>query len=65
VSKIISRPSSNGLADTLVQTWAQQGLDGFLLSDPKTAQIETSHSLDESCGVRFRFFVDAPPRDPR
>lgn len=44
-----------GLAETLVNTWAQQGRDGFLLSDPQTAAIETAHTLDESSGVRFRF----------
>ncbi len=43
------------LADTLIDTWAQQGRDGFLLSDPQTVAIETAHALDESCGVNFRF----------
>jgi hypothetical protein len=44
-----------GLAETLVNTWAQQGRDGFLLSDPRTATIESAHALDERSGVRFRF----------
>lgn len=48
-------PALHGLADTLIDVWAQQGRDGFLLSDPQTAQIETRHAADEDCGVRFRF----------
>lgn len=43
------------LADTLIETWAQQGRDGFLLSDPKTVEIETAEVRDEPTGVLFRF----------
>lgn len=45
----------DNLAQLLIDTWAQQGRDGFLLSDPKTAKIETSTALDEQTGVPFRF----------
>ena len=45
----------NGVAATLVQTWAQQGRDGFLLSDPQTAEIGTSEVFDPRCQMRFRF----------
>jgi hypothetical protein len=43
------------LATCLIETWAQQGRSGFLLSDPQTAAIETKEALDPSCGVLFRF----------
>ncbi len=43
------------LADRLIETWAQQNRDGFLLSDPNTVEIETRETLDAACGVKFRF----------
>jgi hypothetical protein len=43
------------LARRLRQTWADQGRDGFLLTDPAKVEIPTREALDESCGVRFRF----------
>lgn len=51
----MTETNRNGLADELIRTWAQQGREGFLLSDPDTATIETREALDESCGVNFRF----------
>lgn len=47
--------ATNGLADRLLQTWAQQDRDGFLLSDPSAGAIETREVLDEACGVRYCF----------
>ncbi len=47
--------AAGGLAETLVNTWAQQGREGFLLSDPASAAIETRHAVDPQCGLRYRF----------
>jgi hypothetical protein len=47
--------AANGLAERLITTWAQQGRDGFLLSDPHAVQIETTHVHDAPCGVDYRF----------
>lgn len=44
-----------GLAGLLTDTWEQQARDGFLLSDPATAEIEERTSLDPISGVEFRF----------
>ncbi len=43
------------LARKLLDTWKQQAEDGFLLSDPATANIETSEVADPECGIRYRF----------
>ena len=43
------------LGDALIENWAQQGRDGFLLSDPDLSEIGTSHAEDSDCGVRFQF----------
>jgi hypothetical protein len=43
------------LADTLIETWAAQGRDGFLLSDPASAQIETHEASDPESEITFRF----------
>ncbi len=45
----------HGLAEQLIETWAEQGREGFLLSDPQTAEIGTKEVLDDACGVKFRF----------
>ncbi len=47
--------SCETLADTLVELWAKQGRDGFLLSDPATAQSEAREVLDAECGVSYRY----------
>jgi len=47
--------SSTNLADRLIETWAQQGREGFLLSDPESAEIETREHADARCGVTWRF----------
>lgn len=57
------QPNQN-LAQTLIDTWARQGQEGFLLSDPQSAHIETRTALDESCGVHFRFLW-MPHREAR
>lgn len=43
------------LAQALIDNWAQQARDGFLLSDPESARIETRTAEDPHCGVRYRF----------
>ena len=43
------------LADTLIETWEQQGREGFLLSDPASAEIGQREAHDERTNVRFRF----------
>ncbi|MFH1419351.1 MAG: DUF4922 domain-containing protein [Planctomycetota bacterium] len=43
------------LARQLLDTWAAQGRDGFLLSDPQTAEIATREAADDICGIGFRF----------
>ncbi len=50
-----TRPGENSLAETLTQTWRQQGRDGFLLSDLDSAEIETHLIEDESSGVLWRY----------
>lgn len=50
-----AKASGNSLAETLVDTWAAQGRDGFLLSDPASADIPTREFVDPSTGVPFRF----------
>lgn len=47
--------TQNDLAARLRATWAAQGRDGFLLSPPDTADIETRSVTDEQTGVAFRF----------
>lgn len=46
---------SSSLADKLVETWAQQGRDGFLLTDPARAGVEVREASDPGCGVTYRF----------
>ncbi len=43
------------IAGQLLETWAAQGRDGFLLSDPRTAEIGTREAADDICGIGFRF----------
>ena len=42
------------LADTLIQTWAKQGREGFLLAD-NSEHLETKLADDPQCGAQFRF----------
>ncbi len=43
------------LSNKLITTWAEQARNGFLLSDPETAVIETREAADADSGVTFRF----------
>jgi hypothetical protein len=43
------------LGEALVANWAQQGHDGFLLSDPAAADLEVKEAQDAESAVRFRF----------
>ena len=43
------------LADTLMDTWAAQGRDGFLLTDPAGAEILVREMVDPRCDVTYRF----------
>ncbi|MGD2107946.1 MAG: DUF4922 domain-containing protein [Phycisphaerae bacterium] len=43
------------LATTLIETWAHQGRDGFLLTDPSTVEIATREVVDPTNGVAYRF----------
>ncbi len=43
------------LGPKLLQTWAAQADDGFLLSDPKKVEIATREAADEASGVTYRF----------
>ena len=47
--------TNGNLANTLTETWARQGRDGFLLSDPASAEIETKIARDPATGAAFRF----------
>ncbi|MFH1747267.1 MAG: DUF4922 domain-containing protein [Planctomycetota bacterium] len=47
--------TNNSLAAELSATWALQAREGFLLSDPEAANIETRYAIDERCGMRYRF----------
>lgn len=47
--------SCSGLAQALTELWAQQGRDGFLLTDPATVEIPTRESVDPDSGVAYRF----------
>jgi hypothetical protein len=47
--------TGSDLADALIETWAQQGEEGFLLSDPQSAEIETRTAEDSETGVAYRF----------
>lgn len=51
---MMTRPD-DALARQLRETWRQQGQEGFLLSDPASAEIETRDVRDPSSGVTFRF----------
>ncbi|MDY7109953.1 MAG: DUF4922 domain-containing protein [Planctomycetota bacterium] len=55
---------SQSLATILEETWAAQGRDGFLLTDPAGAGTETRQVRDEQTGVAFRF-VWMPHRELR
>lgn len=59
-----SRVQEQSLATTLLETWAAQGRDGFLLTRPTDADIETRQVRDEQTGVTFRF-VWMPHRELR
>lgn len=43
------------LAETLVETWAAQGRDGFLLTNPADIDIPVREAADPTCGVTYRF----------
>ena len=43
------------LVETLVETWAAQGRDGFLLADPASVDMLVSAAVDHRCGVTYRF----------
>ncbi len=43
------------LVETLVETWAAQGRDGFLLADPASVDMLVSAAVDRRCGVTYRF----------
>jgi len=43
------------LADRLIDTWTLQGREGFLLSEPASAQIETREHGDPANAVTWRF----------
>lgn len=47
--------TGGALAQQLIETWTEQGRDGFLLTDPGHANVETRAVLDEISGVTFRF----------
>ena len=48
-------PGRNGLAATLIDTWKTQGREGFLLTAPEDAHIETRRSHDDATGIEYRF----------
>jgi hypothetical protein len=48
-------PPSSSLMQRLMDTWAQQAHDGFLLADPAGVDLLVSAAADESCGVTYRF----------
>jgi len=43
------------LAESLVETWAAQGRDGFLLTDPAQIEIPVREAIDHRCDVTYRF----------
>ena len=43
------------LSRALVETWASQGLEGFLLIGAEGADLPIRDLLDPQCGVTFRF----------
>ena len=43
------------LASVLIETWAAQRRDGFLLSDPSGHEIPTREAIDPASGVPYRF----------
>jgi hypothetical protein len=55
---------SHSLAAILEETWAAQGRDGFLLTDPAGAGTESRQVRDARTGVTFRF-VWMPHRELR
>jgi phosphoribosyl-dephospho-CoA transferase len=48
-------PNLNGLAAGLIETWDAQGREGFLLTAPADAHIETRRAHDDATGVEYRF----------
>ena len=48
-------PARESLMDTLVQTWAAQARDDFLLADPASVDLLVSAAFDQRCGVTYRF----------
>lgn len=43
------------LAESLTKLWADQGRDGFLLTDPAGVKVPVREALDRDCGVAYRF----------
>ena len=43
------------LVATLIETWATQGRDAFLLTDPSSVEIPTREAIDSTNGVPYRF----------
>lgn len=50
-----SQQERTALAQKLIDTWAQQGQDGFLLSPPEEAAVEERRLHDGLTGIDFRF----------
>ena len=48
-------PTYNGLAARLIDTWDAQAREGFLLTAPEAANIETRSAVDAATGVEYRF----------
>ena len=45
----------NDLSTTLVETWASQGLEGFLLIGAEGINLPIHEVVDPQCGVAYRF----------
>ncbi len=43
------------LSKRLTDTWAKQGMDGFLLIDPDCPDMPVREDIDHRCGVNYRF----------
>ena len=43
------------LTETLIETWAAQAREGFLLADPENVDLLVSAAADPRCGVTYRF----------
>jgi len=51
----MSKDIPSNLAQKLIDLWAQQGRDGFLLSELSAARTDTRQCLDPECDISFRF----------